>query len=84
MNTNDYESIKKQLLNALNEKETENGDKAFNSTLNKYFDIFVAISRKATSSFHIYEEVSISSTAVFVVFFCARIIPTKIVTPPIV
>ena len=39
MNTNDYESIKKQLLNALNEKETENGDKAFNSTLNKYFDI---------------------------------------------
>ena len=39
MNTNDYESVKKQLLNALNEKETENGDKAFNSTLNKYFDI---------------------------------------------
>lgn len=38
MNTNDYESIKKQLLNALNEK-TENGDKTFNSTLNKYFDI---------------------------------------------
>ena len=39
METNDYGNIKKQLLNALNEKETENGDKAFNSTLNKYFDI---------------------------------------------
>lgn len=39
MEKNDYGNIKKQLLNALNEKETENGDKAFNSTLNKYFDI---------------------------------------------